>query len=241
MAQNYRLGIGGIQKKIDDEHRQTDAKIQTAFQDLQSLMGLIKEMVALSKSIKEKLQKKGSDISTDQTVLFRSHLLSLGVSDDFGDPVQRSSFNSDNKYYAELAKQIAKVISPMARSKGGQISLPEVFCVVNRARGLDLISPEDLLNACTAFDKLNLGLKLLKYDSGLIVLQSDEFNQNSANSLILDLLTEMESITAQDFALKHNISIALARQRLLDAEGFGLVCRDESPLGLLFFPNKFMS
>src|SRR6218665_3238180 len=118
MSQSYRLGIGGIQRKIDDEHKQTDAKIQTAFQDLESLMGLIKEMVALSKSIKEKLAKKGTDISTDQTVLFRSHLLSLGVSDDFGDPVQRSNFNSDNKYYSELSKQITKLILPMANQNG---------------------------------------------------------------------------------------------------------------------------
>lgn len=31
---------------------------------------------------------------------------------------------------------------------GGIMSLADVWCRVNRARGLELISPEDLLNAC---------------------------------------------------------------------------------------------
>lgn len=39
---------------------------------------------------------------------------------------------------------------------GGMMTLPDVYCRVNRARGLELISPEDLLNACQMLEHMNL-------------------------------------------------------------------------------------
>lgn len=33
------------------------------------------------------------------------------------------------------------------------MTLPEVYCRVNRARGVELLSPEDLLNACQALSR----------------------------------------------------------------------------------------
>ena len=37
-----------------------------------------------------------------------------------------------------------------------------------------------------------------------------------------------------------NLSVILARERLLAAETDGLVCRDDSVEGLRFYPNKFI-
>lgn len=117
-------------------------------------------MVNLSKSITQKLRDKGNDISNDevnhglfriihsllisffpfQTVLFKSHLLSLGINEDSDDPVLRSQFSSDNKYYLELGKQITKTLKPIVERSGGQMSLTDAFCTINRARGLDVSS-----------------------------------------------------------------------------------------------------
>lgn len=36
------------------------------------------------------------------------------------------------------------------------MTLPDVYCRVNRARGIELLSPEDLLNACQVLGRLNL-------------------------------------------------------------------------------------
>lgn len=236
----YRRGIGGIERKIQDQHAATDQNIDSGFQDIKNLMNLIEDMVKISNNIKEKLKEKGTEISTDETVLFKSYLLSLGVEDNFEDPVKKSQFNSSNKYYTELAKQIAKLIKPLAKGKGGQLALTEVYCAINRARGFDLISPDDLLNACTTLDKLSLGLTMVRYPSGLIVLQCDDFDVNNINNQILDILQAIECISAQELAIKLSIAPALAHQRLLDSEKFGLVCRDESIQGLRFFPNKFL-
>lgn len=241
MDKQYRQGIGGIERKIKDQHEQTDRNIDSGFQDLRNLMCLIEDMVHISKSIKEKLREKGNEISSDETILFKSYLLSLGVNEDSEDPVKRSKYNSDNKYYNELGKQISKIIKPIAHSKGGQIALTEVYCAINRARGFDLISPDDLLNACSTLEKQSLGMKMVRYASGLVVLQCDDFDQNTINNQILDILNNVESLSAQELAIQIGVSVALARQRLMDSENFGLICRDEGIQGLRFFPNKFLT
>ncbi len=239
--QPRQLGIVSIEKKIQAQHEQTDRNISSGFQDLRNLINLCQDMVGISKNIKEKLKEKGTEISSDEAVLFKSYLLSLGVNEDFDeDPVKRSKYNSDNKYYNDLGKQIHKLIKPLAKDRGGQIALPEVYCAINRARGFELISPDDLLNACSTLEKQNLGLKMVKYSSGLVVLQCDDFDQNTINNQILDLFNEVESTSAQELAVKIGVSVALARQRLLDSENFGLICRDASVQGLRFYPNKFL-
>lgn len=51
------------------------------------------------------------------------------------------------------------------------MALTDVYCRVNRARGLELLSPEDLIQACHMLEQLNLPIKLREFDSGVKVLQ----------------------------------------------------------------------
>lgn len=51
------------------------------------------------------------------------------------------------------------------------MSLTDAYCRVNRARGLELVSPEDLYRACRT---LTTPLKLRLFDSGVIVIQLSE-------------------------------------------------------------------
>lgn len=66
--------------------------------------------------------------------------------------------------------------------------LTDVYCRVNRARGLELLSPEDLLNACRMMDNMDLPLKLYLFESGVKVLQlkslDDESVANSTAELV---------------------------------------------------------
>jgi len=60
----------------------------------------------------------------------------------------------------------------MFKEQGGLITLTDAYCRVNRARGMDLISPEDLLNACNAFVIVNIPMKLHTFEStGVSVIQ----------------------------------------------------------------------
>ena len=43
--------------------------------------------------------------------------------------------------------------SPLPQDAGGMMTLTDAFCRLNRARGLELVSPDDLLNACAELNK----------------------------------------------------------------------------------------
>jgi ESCRT-II complex subunit VPS36 len=241
-----RTGIGGIERRLKEQQEATDRSISEAFQDLKKLMEKAKEMSVLSRKIATRLKEKGNrEISDDETIVFKSHLLSLGVGGAFDDPVTREQFANENKYYRELGKQVAAIIRPIVEEGARQMALTDVYCTVNRARGIELISTEDLLNACHTLAKQRLGLKMVTYESGLIALQSDNYSENEMNQQVLEVVQiyctsdEGPGLTSHGLAIHSGIAVSLARQRLLNCEQSGLLCRDESVQGLAFFPNKF--
>lgn len=58
-----------------------------------------------------------------------------------------------------------------SQEMGGMMALTDAFCRINRARGLELLSPDDFLQSCHLMKELNLPIKLRAYDSGVLVLQ----------------------------------------------------------------------
>lgn len=119
------------------------------------------------------------------------------------------------------------------------MSLADVYCRVNRARGLELLSPEDLLNAC---HQLSGPIKLRTFPSGAMVLQME----SQDDALVADeTLAQIEQsadgwLAAEELAKQLNISLLLAKERLLAAERQGKVCRDESVEGLRFYANMLL-
>ena len=51
------------------------------------------------------------------------------------------------------------------------MTLTDAFCRVNRARGLELISPEDLLGACRALKAAGMPMRMHTFDSGVAAVQ----------------------------------------------------------------------
>lgn len=71
--------------------------------------------------------------------------------------------------------QLADFLAPRVESAGGMMALPDVYCLFNRARGTELISPDDLMQvSCGALGFRALGITLdphtLKF-AGLSPLQ----------------------------------------------------------------------
>ena len=61
---------------------------------------------------------------------------------------------------------------------GGLMSLSDAFCRVNRARGFELLSPEDYFEACNQLEKFNQPITLRKFESGVLVLQLQSRTEN---------------------------------------------------------------
>ncbi len=47
-------------------------------------------------------------------------------------------------------------------------------------------------------------------------------------------------LTAEELSRRAGVSVVLAKERLLAAEGAGKACRDESVEGLRFYTNRFL-
>lgn len=70
------------------------------------------------------------------------------------------------------------------------MTLTDVYCRVNRARGLELLSPEDLLHASRRLAPLDLPIVLRSFDSGVMVLQIRSHDDNA----VVDRITELVNI-----------------------------------------------
>ncbi|KAM0734815.1 Vacuolar protein-sorting-associated protein 36 [Formica fusca] len=231
-----RTGIIGIERSLQEKQKETDQNISLAFQDLTKLMDMAKDMVAISKTISAKIRERQGDITEDETVRFKAYLMSLGIDD----PVTRDAYKSRNEYFEQLAKQLAYILEEPIKEVGGMMTLTDVYCRVNRARGLELLSPEDLLHASRRLALLGLPIVLRSFDSGVMVLQIRSHDDNAVVDRITELLKEKESMTAEDLAQSEGISVLLARERLLVTEKHGKACRDDSIEALRFYPNLFL-
>ncbi|XP_032651060.1 vacuolar protein-sorting-associated protein 36 isoform X2 [Chelonoidis abingdonii] len=219
------VGIVGIERKLEEKRKETDKNISEAFEDLSKLMEKAKEMVELSKSIANKIKEKQGDITEDETIRFKSYLLSMGIAN----PVTRETHGSGTHYHMQLAKQLAGILQSPLEERGGIMSLTE------------LLSPEDLVNACKMLVALKLPLRLRLFDSGVMVIELQSHNEEEMVASALETVSEKGSLTAEEFAKLVGMSVLLAKERLLLAEKMGHLCRDDSVEGLRFYPNLFMT
>ncbi|XP_020680625.2 vacuolar protein sorting-associated protein 36 isoform X2 [Dendrobium catenatum] len=141
------------------------------------------------------------------------------------------------------ALMLADFVKLPLEKSGGMIALIDVYCLFNRARGTELISPEDLLQACALWEKYEVPAMLRKFDSGVMVIQSKAHSDEEVFARIISLAQKPDAlkmgISPSDAALTLGIAPALAKEHLLNAESRGLLCRDVSPDGFRFYVNMF--
>jgi len=193
-------------------------------------------MVDIAEKFCSKLKDKQVSITDDETIQFKSYLLSMGIAN----PVTRETHGSGVTYHEELAKQLATFVKDVIDEEGGVMTLTEVYCRFNRARGMELVSPEDLINAAKQFERLRIPLKFHQFESGVLVIQSSLLSDAEMMKSTIELVQKEGSLSSEEFADRMKIAVALAKERLLAAERVGKLCRDDSIEGLRFYPNKFL-
>uniref|UniRef100_A0A672KYT9 Vacuolar protein-sorting-associated protein 36 n=1 Tax=Sinocyclocheilus grahami TaxID=75366 RepID=A0A672KYT9_SINGR len=151
------VGIVGIERKLEEKRKETDKNISESLSRLvgrplimhsTAVINFIsldsanhylslqaKEMVEVSKSIANKIKDKQGDITEDETIRFKSYLLSMGIAN----PVTRETHGSGTQYHIQLAKQLGDILQAPLEERGGMMALTEVYCLVNRARGMEIL------------------------------------------------------------------------------------------------------
>ena len=96
-----------------------------------------------------------------------------------------SSFNSEvskdiagKNFHNQLSHELEKFLETIIDKFGGVIGCVDLYCMYNRARGTDLISPEDLNIACQIIDNSSSKFMVKIYASGVHTIQSSKCIQN---------------------------------------------------------------
>ncbi|KAI9209401.1 EAP30/Vps36 family-domain-containing protein [Polychytrium aggregatum] len=231
-------GITGIIKNVNESKQIVDDSMTEAFRDMTRLMEKAAAMVELTKAISERLSSSSGFIASDDNVdlvAFRSYLVDLGIQN----PVTKDIVG--DSYIKELAFEIAGFLQKVLPKYGGMLSLADLYCLYNRARGgTALISPEDLNKACSSFEAHLLPFVLRKFDSGLLAVHSRQFTDRMGAEQVHRWIQESaHGLTATELALRHGMSPILVKEQLLAAEKQGLVCRDDTIEGIRFYSNVF--
>ncbi|CAG8503745.1 14921_t:CDS:10 [Funneliformis caledonium] len=223
-----RGGISGIMRNAEEHNKEQDEYLNQAFKDLESLKTITEKMVNLAQTIINGLNKESaeSEASADEVSTFRANLFKLGISN----PVTKDEAGSI--YHKELARELAEFLENSLDKDNGMMSLTDIYCIFNRARGVALISPNDLYKACSLFERLSLPLRLRKYESGLLVIHDDQIAQR-----ILECIQLKGSLSAIELASIEQKSVVLVNEQLQMVEAKGLICRDESIEGIRYYDN----
>lgn len=162
-------------------------------------------------------------------------MLDMGITS----PVTRE--NSGGAYFQQLARQLAEYLGDQMPRNGGIMTLSDIYCMFNRARGVELVSPDDLYRAAQLQKTLNLGYHLRKFDGGLLVLMADTHREDKVADRLASMASKSSSgyITSTDVSIELHTSVPLAWEYLKVAEELGKLCRDETFEGTNFYPNRF--
>lgn len=242
-------GVAGIIRRQERSMQSVDNIAKSALTDLDALMLRAREAIAVVQRYASYTAGDDQDDALSETTsqaVEKNEMETIMQNIGIVSPVTK--FSAGRQYHEQLARQMADILLQQGRLDrlGGMITLTDLYCLFNRARGTELVSPDDLLRAAGLTKKLGLGLRLREFDSGVKVLQKDSYDEKEMGNKILQLFDtdkffQSTGIQASDLALRLNISLIVAKEHLLAAESYCFVCRDDSAEGLFFFPNYFDS
>ncbi|CDW73585.1 vacuolar protein-sorting-associated protein 36 [Stylonychia lemnae] len=180
-------GISAIKSHIEQKTKMNQNEISTAFQDLSSLKEKAKGLVSIANQIQNKIKKKELNADAEEMKEIQSVMFNMGLITDFSSQVSKDL--AGKNYYMELAREVEKFSFGVLDKFGGVLALIDIYCMYNRARGTDLISPEDLLIA-------------------------QHFNQESYFQKLVKLAQEQPGLTADRMASILRVNVILMKEQL---------------------------
>jgi ESCRT-II complex subunit VPS36 len=237
-----KVGVDAILSRTTARHQQAATVTDQAFtgdaetllQEAAALVQIIHKYVATL----DKHEKVDGDESND-TERLASMLKDMGMTS----ALSKADYKGrEDAYYSQLARELADFLRP--KLKNTMMTLTDVYCLYNRARGSNLLSPEDLLHAIDHMERLSLGLSHRVFPTtGLRVLQDAALDDDQLAKRILQEFAEETKTTAGiteiEASRRLHVSVLLAHEQLLAAERSGYLVRDETTESIRFFPNRF--
>lgn len=250
------VGIAGLERRGQEQRKNNEVVIGSAFEDFEALMASAKEIVALAESFARTSADRTSE--TDSMLIESAAALSMITTKD----MLGTNAGSESLYLSELSRNLAEYLTDDARGvlkkEGGIMSLVDLWAVFNRARGgADLVNPSEFVKAAQLWEKLGLPVRLRQFKNGLLVVQRHDWTDAKTMAQLSAWLQELHErapyddvtwdwatygrgVTAQDAAQRFGWSIGVASEELEMAEEKGLLCREGGVEGLRFWENHLV-
>jgi ESCRT-II complex subunit VPS36 len=232
-----KVGVDAILSRTTARHQQAATVTDQAFtgdaekllQEAAALVQIIHKYVATL----DKHEKVGDGEDTERLA---SMLKDMGMAS----ALSKADYKGrEDAYYSQLARELADFLRP--KLKNTMMTLTDIYCLYNRARGSNLLSPEDLLQAIDHMERLSLGLSHRVFPTtGLRVLQDAALDDDQLAKRLQEFTeTKTTGITDIEASRRLHVSVLLAHEQLLAAERSGYLVRDETTESIRFFPNRF--
>lgn len=238
-----------------------DREVETLFREAKELTNIIQKYVAtLEKNRQEQESIMGQSGSRsihstnpqqyEDTHQLTTMLQGMGMVSAMSKDITSSS----SDYHELLARQLFDFLSRHASFSGadacGIMTLTDVYCLFNRARGANMISPDDLIESVKSMEKIGLGMKLREFEGSHVrVLQKANFDDQVLSQKLTVYIEQKEAqdhqlyfgITVLEASRVLNVTPLLANEILLGSERNGSFCRDVTLEGTRYYLNLFMS
>lgn len=234
-SQKTRVGIDAIISRNKARHQQASSLTESAFTgDAETLLQEAAALVKIIQKYVATLDRHENNNDDEDNDKLAALLQNMGMTT----ALSKADFKGREKaYYEQLARQLADFLRPKLK-ESLMMTLTDVYCLYNRARGTNLVSPEDLLQAVDRLSDLRLGLSARTFPSGLRVIQDDALTQDAWRDRLVAVAAK-DGCTSNTVAHELHLSWILANELLLQAEQEGALVRDETSESLRFYPNLF--
>ena len=230
------LGMDRVKNMVRSKLSAQNQIIQGSFSDIGSLRQNAEQMIAIASQIRSKISNNPNNKSENDEI--NSILSKIG----FVDPITKEVAGSE--YYLKLGEQINQFFMDyFQKNKGTKaLTLIDAYCLYNRARPGNTISPKDMSQAIKTLTdgKIMHDIVIKNFNNEMIVLQTPEFSGRNILVLIKKFMEEKKQhyIELSDLSNIINLENVLLEKTIIeDLLTSGLILIDEADLVVRYYLN----
>ena len=234
------LGIARVTNLMKKKMEQQTQMIQGSFSDIQSFREKAKDMIELAQQIRAKINahQGNKDANNNDQTLLNNVLSKIG----FIDPVTKEVAGSE--YYIKLAEQINDYFydyftkNPTIKV----ITLIDAYCIYNRARGGNTVSPKDMKQALDKFKSIANKIMVKNFNNEMIVLHTRDYSNQNILTMVTQFIGTKKGedyVTSSELSKILNVKNVLLEKILIeDMLCSGYLLLDEYDLDVRYYLNK---
>ena len=230
---NYpELGLNRIKIMREQENIIEKKELKNSFSNIETLKQNAEKMMKLAEKLRAKL-----DVSKGEDKEINNILKNIG----YINPETKEIAGSE--FYDKLANQINSYFNDyFNKNKSTKvISLIDAYCIYNRARGIELISPKDMKQAVNKLKYLpNQNIYLQSLNNEILVLHSVDYTSDNIIKSLKQFLSDnnKDFLTVNDIKKILNIENMILFKYLIDDLLInGKLCSDESDIEVNYYMN----